>query len=119
MVEASYERVAVSPEGHPGLGFSFDLPKNWRMVELPNEPEQFDKPTYFLPLLVCMAAYGAVVFSVGARPAYEVKGNDREPPLFFLVDMLAIHCKCGHLVRAVMGQLKVGYISDLACAEQN
>jgi hypothetical protein len=39
-------------------------------VALPNESYDFDTPTVFLPLLVCMAPYGAVIFTIAARPAF-------------------------------------------------
>jgi len=47
------------------------LPDGWVNVPLPNETYDLENPSVFLPLLVCMAPYGAVVFSIGARPAFD------------------------------------------------
>jgi hypothetical protein len=46
------------------------LPDGWVNVPLPDENYDFENPSVFIPLLVAMAPYGAVVFSIGARPAY-------------------------------------------------
>lgn len=53
------------------LGFSFSKPVDFMDVPLPAEDPTFDKPEYCFPLHVAMAGYGAVVFAVAARPAYE------------------------------------------------
>lgn len=53
------------------LGFTYLRPVDFRALDLPEEAPKFEEPTYFLPLHVCMASYGAVVFSVAARPAYD------------------------------------------------
>jgi hypothetical protein len=52
------------------LAFSYLRPANFNVIDLPDEKPNFDDPTAFLPLQVTMASYGAVVFSVVARPAY-------------------------------------------------
>jgi hypothetical protein len=54
-----------------GLAFGCKFPQGWVRVPLPEEPFDPSDPTAFLPLLVGMAPYGAVVFTVAARPAYE------------------------------------------------
>src|SRR5262245_51191944 len=53
------------------LEFTYLRPANFNVVELPNEKPNFDDPTAFYPLHVVMAPYGAVLFSVVARPAYD------------------------------------------------
>ena len=53
------------------LGFSFSKPVDFMDVPLPAEEPTFEKPEYCFPLHVAMAGYGAVVFAVAARPAYE------------------------------------------------
>jgi hypothetical protein len=67
---AEFEPVEV-PSRIADLGFSFLKPKDFHALQLPEEEVKFEDPTYFLPLMVCMAGYGAVVFSVAARPAFE------------------------------------------------
>jgi hypothetical protein len=52
------------------LAFSCLLPDGWVNVALPEETYDLNNPTVFLPLLVCMAPSGAVVFSIAARPAF-------------------------------------------------
>lgn len=53
------------------LGFAYLRPEEFRAIDLPEEEPKFESPEYFIPLHVCMAPYGAVVFSVAARPAYD------------------------------------------------
>jgi len=53
------------------LACSCLLPDGWVNVPLPEETYDLSNPAVFLPLLVCMAPYGAVVFTIGARPAFE------------------------------------------------
>ena len=53
------------------LACSCLLPDGWVNVSLPGETYDLSNPAVLLPLLVCMAPYGAVVFSIGARPAFE------------------------------------------------
>ena len=54
-----------------GLAFSIRTPANFRLMELPNEQVNFDKPDNFMPLAVWMAPYGAVLLTVAARPAFD------------------------------------------------
>jgi hypothetical protein len=64
------EPATVVPSlGH--LAFEVGVPADWQKLPLPEEAVDFDRPTAFLPLGVFMANYGAIVFSVAARPAYE------------------------------------------------
>ena len=53
------------------LACSCLIPDGWANVPIPDDTYDFDNPTVFLPLLVCMAPYGAVVFTIAARPAFE------------------------------------------------
>ena len=53
------------------LACSCVVPDGWANVPVPEETYDFDNPTVFLPLLVCMAPYGAVVFTIAARPAFD------------------------------------------------
>ena len=53
------------------LSCSCLLPDGWVNVPLPEETYDLDNPTVFFPLLVCMAPYGAVVFSIATRPAFD------------------------------------------------
>ena len=53
------------------LACSCLVPDGWVTVPLPDESYDLDIPTVFLPLLVCIAPYGAVVFSIAARPAFQ------------------------------------------------
>jgi hypothetical protein len=61
--------VTVPPRTQE-LGFSFDKPSDFALIDLPAETLNVEDPLAFLPLGIAMAQYGAVVFSVGARPAY-------------------------------------------------
>ena len=53
------------------LEFTYLRPADFRVIDLPAETPNFEDPTAFYPLQVIMAGYGAVLFSVVARPAYE------------------------------------------------
>ena len=53
------------------LACSCLIPDGWVNVPLPEETYDLDNPAVFLPLLVCTAPYGAVVFSIAARPAFD------------------------------------------------
>ncbi|MGE0144114.1 MAG: hypothetical protein AB7I19_08670 [Planctomycetota bacterium] len=52
------------------LGLTFARPAEWVLVDLPAEATDFDAPAAFAVLAVAMAPFAAIVFSVGARPAY-------------------------------------------------
>jgi hypothetical protein len=53
------------------LSCSCELPDAWVKVPVPDEQYDFDNPSVFLPIVVCMAPYGAIVFTIAARPAFE------------------------------------------------
>jgi hypothetical protein len=55
---------------HPSHRFRVYLPIDFRRLDLPPEQPDFSKPDAFLPLMICMATYGAVILTVGIRPAF-------------------------------------------------
>lgn len=70
----------VNPSGYiptevaarvPGLGFRYLRPTDWVQVDLPAEQLDVNNPTAFLPLGISVARYGAVLFTVAARPAFD------------------------------------------------
>jgi hypothetical protein len=65
-----FEPVQIVPPGMESLACSCLRPKGWLQPALPQEEPSFETPTYFLPLLVTVAPYGAVLFSIAVRPAY-------------------------------------------------
>ncbi len=52
------------------LACRFDRPSDWVLAELPPELPDFAAVAEFAPLVVAMAPFAALVFSVGARPVY-------------------------------------------------
>lgn len=66
---AVLNRVTLTPSLEH-LAFEIGVPDGWQTLPLPEEAVDYEQPTAFLPLGVFMAPYGAVVFSVAARPAY-------------------------------------------------
>jgi hypothetical protein len=53
------------------LACRFVHPADWTLPPLPPEAPDFADPRAFAALAVAMAPYAMIVFSVGARPAYE------------------------------------------------
>lgn len=53
------------------LAFHFALPTGWKLADLPPEETDFTAPQAFAALTIAVAPFAAIVFSVGARPAYE------------------------------------------------
>lgn len=53
------------------LAFSCVLPDTWVKLPIPEEEYDLDNPSVFIPLSVSMAPYGAVVFTIAARPAFD------------------------------------------------
>jgi hypothetical protein len=53
------------------LGLGFVRPADWVLPALPEETPDFTQPQTFVALTLAMAPFAAVVFAVGARPAYE------------------------------------------------
>jgi hypothetical protein len=67
----TFSPIHLVPEGLAMLACRCLIPDDWVKVPVPDERYDFSNPTVFLPLLVCMAPYGAVVFTVAARPAFD------------------------------------------------
>jgi hypothetical protein len=63
--------LVTVPSRIADLEFTYLRPANFQLVDLPAEKPSFDDPTAFYPLQVIMANYGAVIFSVVARPAFD------------------------------------------------
>lgn len=53
------------------LGFSAELPADWITHELPADQVDVSNPTTFVALAAVAAPHAAIVFTIGARPAYE------------------------------------------------
>lgn len=81
------------------LEFTVDLHKDFREVDLPAEDHDFSEPTVCAPLLVTLATYGAIVFGVAARPAYE-NGT--------LTDWCSFFCQHNHFQVEAMGAGLIG-----------
>lgn len=69
MAGENLHRVEVRTAGVP-VALACEVPTDWVRMELPQEEADFSNPTTFKPLAVWMAPYGAVVFTVAARPGY-------------------------------------------------
>jgi hypothetical protein len=59
------------PDGRAMLSCSCELPDAWVKIPTPDDRYDFDNPAVFLPIVVCMAPYGAIVFTIAARPAFD------------------------------------------------
>lgn len=70
-VPAGYEYHVVSPAAHAGLTCRFLRHADFKVADLPAEETDFSKPAQFMPLAVAVTQYGPLVFSVGARPAFD------------------------------------------------
>lgn len=104
-VPAGFSRVEV-PDRIAELGFSFLLPADWRRVDLPPDEPKFDQPDYFIPLSINMAVYGAIVFVVAARPAYDDGAVDA---------WLSYLCGSQKIHRDVIRATQVGPHPAVAC----
>jgi hypothetical protein len=67
----TFSRHHIVPPGREMLSCTCLVPDGWVKVPVPDETYDFDNPTAFVPLLVCMAPYGAVLFTIAARPAFD------------------------------------------------
>lgn len=67
--DANYTPIKV-PARIAGLAFSYLRPAEFHALDLPADVPDFEQPAVLMPLHVTMADYGAVLFSIGARPAY-------------------------------------------------
>jgi hypothetical protein len=62
--------IQVTPHGIEHLAFSYALPSDWNIGEVPAEEPNFDDPKYFLPLAAAVSPDGSGAFTAGARPGY-------------------------------------------------
>jgi hypothetical protein len=63
-----FQQIAIEPRV-AGLGYTHLLPAGWQRLPIPEEVPDFAEPV-FMPLGAFMAPYGAVLMTVGARPAF-------------------------------------------------
>ncbi len=63
--------VRAFPARIAELGFSAQLPSDWKAHELPKEDVDFSNPARCLALAIVTAPHAAIVYSFAARPAYE------------------------------------------------
>jgi len=70
-MSSSPASVVQVPARIAGLAFSYLCPADFHIVDLPEETPDFEKPDKFFPLQIAMANYGAVLFTVSARPAFD------------------------------------------------
>ena len=71
MSKTTFSPHHLVPAGRAMLACSCLLPDGWVNVPIPEEEYDLDNPAVFVPVLVCMAPYGAVVFTIAARPAFD------------------------------------------------
>lgn len=71
MSKTTFSQHQIAPDGRAMLSCSCLKPDGWVSVPVPEEEYDFENPSTFIPLLVCMAPYGAVVFTIAARPAFD------------------------------------------------
>lgn len=60
----------IRPQGREGLAFRILLPGDMASTEPPSKGTDFSKPTELEALLLAVASYAAIIFTVAARPAY-------------------------------------------------
>jgi len=66
----NYARRNITP-AIARLAYSFDCPVEWQQLEVPAETPDFSDPGAFMPLGVFISPFGAILFSVAGRPAFE------------------------------------------------
>ena len=71
MSATTFSTHHIVPAGRAMLSCSCLLPDGWVLVPVPEEEYDLDNPGVFIPLVVCMAQYGVVVFTIAARPAFD------------------------------------------------
>jgi hypothetical protein len=71
MSKTTFSPHEIAPAGRAMLSCSCLKPDGWVSVPVPEEEYDFENPSTFIPLLVWMAPYGAVVFTIAARPAFD------------------------------------------------
>jgi hypothetical protein len=67
---SSSPAIVDVPARIAGLSFTYLRPADFHAIELPDETPDFEQPEKFFPLQIVMANFGAVLFTVSARPAY-------------------------------------------------
>ncbi len=65
------------------LDFSISLPRDWNVIELPEEEVDFSAPEKFFPLMIAATPWAAVMMSAAARPGFE-DGTLQDWSLFLL-----------------------------------
>ncbi|MCX6611257.1 MAG: hypothetical protein NTW74_10455 [Acidobacteria bacterium] len=65
------------------LDFSISLPRDWNVIDLPEEEVDFSAPEKFFPLMIAATPWAAVMMSVAARPGFE-DGSLQDWSLFLL-----------------------------------
>ncbi len=71
MTGTTFSRHHFVPDGRAMLACSSLLADGWVNVPVPDEQYDLDNPSVFIPIVVSMAPFGAVVFTIAARPAFE------------------------------------------------
>ncbi|HYW31066.1 MAG TPA: hypothetical protein VE869_06115 [Gemmatimonas sp.] len=67
----SFSARHIVPDGRAALAFTCVMPADWVEVPLPPDSTDFGNPAAFAALFICTAPYGAVLFTVAARPAFD------------------------------------------------
>ena len=65
------------------LDFSISLPRDWNVIELPDEEVDFSAPEKFFPLMIAATPWAAVMMSIAARPGFE-NGTVQDWSLYLL-----------------------------------
>ncbi len=65
------------------LDFSISLPRDWNVIDLPDEEVDFSAPEKFFPLMIAATPWAAVMMSAAARPGFE-DGTLQDWSLFLL-----------------------------------
>ncbi len=59
------------PSRIANLGFAVQLPRDWKLHDLPEEEPNFEQQSQFFTLAIAAAPYAALVFAAAARPAFD------------------------------------------------
>jgi hypothetical protein len=92
--------------GKEMLAFSCRVPDGWHITPLPDDEYNFENPTVFVPLLIAMAPYGAVLFTVAARPKFD-DGS--------VQDWAEYLCAQNNLVVSEMHEARIGRVPCVLC----
>lgn len=88
------------------LAFSCRIPDGWIITPLPPEDYDFSNPTVFVPLLIAMAPYGAVLYTVAARPKFD-DGT--------VQDWAEYLCTQNNLTVSAMREARIGRVPCVLC----